>query len=154
EGATVVTIDEIRDECVEFGIGDKFWSVLIEVTRRVARARTYEVVAVYNHGLEWSAEAFDDLAQEVVLERLLPKDQEQLQYVLTQAKSDDELRRLLSVQVKRVLNRRRGTHTSDRLLARVRKLAETDGYAVWKTLGNEWIAESEIGEPHPLNESE
>lgn len=145
-----MTIEEIRHECSEVGIGEQFWSLLVRVCSRVARKRMYEVVAVFNDGLEWSEEAFEDLAQQVVLERLLPNDQDQLKYVLLQAKSEHELAALLAFQVKRVLGRRRGTHASDRLLKRVRALAESDSYAVWKTPGDEWIGLERVADPRPL----
>jgi hypothetical protein len=145
-----MTIEEIREECERQGIGQRFMKVLLAVCRRVATTTSYEVVDVFNHGLPWTDDALEELAQEVVAERLWPRDQEQLHYVLTTAQSEDELRRLLSVQVKRALSRRRGNVASDRLLDRVRNLADTDSYIVWRTPDAEWISTEVVAEPVPL----
>lgn len=144
----------IRQQCESDGIGPLFRQILVGVCKRVAKTTSYEVVEVFNHGLPWDDDSFEELAQEVVADRLWPKDQEQLHYVLTTAQSEDELRRLLSVQVKRTLSRRRGKVASDRLLDRVRKLAETDSYVVWKTPDAEWVALEQGIDPVPLTHAD
>ena len=152
-----MSLDEIHVECADprwGGIGPKFHSILLDTCRRVAKSARYEVVDVFNHGLPWTDDAFEELAQEVISERLWPRDQEQLHYVLTTAQSEDELRRLLSVQVKRALSGRRGNVASDRLLDRVRKLAETDSYVVWRTPDEEWIALAKTVDPASLTQAQ
>lgn len=149
-----MTLDDVRLECAELGVGEKLWSLLLNVCRRVASHRRYEVVRVYNGGIEWSPEAFEELAQDVLLEQLLPNDQEQLAEILVRANSIGHLEGLLGFHTKRVLNRRRGVHTADRLLDRVRKLAETDSYAVWSTPAGEWIAAERVDDARPLTPSD
>ena len=77
-----------------------------------------------------------DLAQEVVLERLLGE--AQLQYLFNQATDLESWRRLLTLQVKRTLSRRRQATVLDTLLSRIRRLGrepplrlETFGSKVW-----------------------
>lgn len=147
-----MTIEAIKAECAREGIGQGFWNLLVAVCGRVARK--YHPLDVYNYGQQWGQESYEALAQEVVLDRLLPKDQEQLKYVLAQAQSEDELARLLSFQIRRVLSRRRGIQVTDRLLTRVRAMGTTEPLALWSSAGNDWIAAHRVAEPRPLSPAE
>mgnify|MGYP001578017762 CR=1 FL=1 len=129
-----MTYSALRKECDRDGIGLLFWELLVAVTGRTARRYPPEV---YADGAQWSAEAIDDLAQQVALDRLLAENQ--LAYVLDLATDEDSLARLLSFQVRRVLSHRRAVSVVDRLLARVRTIAGTDGYALEPFGADEWI---------------
>ena len=121
-----MTYQDLLDECKRDGIGSRFWNLLLEVARRVARRYPPEV---YNNGEQWSMEAIHDLAQDVALERLIGENQ--LAYVLDLATEIDSLSRLLAFQVRRVLSHRRAITVVDRLLTRVRQL--TSGPEYWLT---------------------
>ena len=107
---------DLLEECKRDGIGWQFWNLLLEVASRIARRYPPEV---YNHGEQWSVESFQDLAQDVALDRLIRENQ--LEYVLSLATDEDSLSRLLAFQVRRVLNHRRSKNVVDRLLARIRQ---------------------------------
>ncbi len=115
-----MTLRDLRDEYDLDRIGPRIWDLVLELTRAVSRRYPTDV---YNNGEPWSEEAVADLAQEVVLERLLGE--AQLQYLFDQATDLESWRRLLTFQVRRTLTRRRRTTVLDTLLSRVRKLAQT-----------------------------
>ena len=124
---------DLRAEYDSAKIGPRIWDLVLELTRAVARR--YPTI-VYNNGEPWSDENVADLAQEVVLERLLGE--AQLQYLFDQATDLESWRRLFTLQVKRTLARRRQATVLDTLLSRIRRLGrepplrvETFGSKVW-----------------------
>ena len=133
-----MTLQALRAEYQSVGIGPRIWRLVPELTRAVARRYP---PSVYNYGESWSDDSVQDLAQQVVLDRLLGE--AQLEYLFDQAKSIESWRRLLSLQVRRTLAHRRRKTVVDRLLTRVRRLAQapafrvrTAGRAVWISLGD------------------
>lgn len=125
------------DECERDGIGRLFWTLLVEVTGRLARSgyppEPYGAAA-------WSNDAIQDLAQDVALDRLIGENQ--LEYVLHLATDTDSLSRLLAFQVRRVLSHRRAVTVVDRLLTRVRRIALESDYPL-----NDWGSDSFISPP-------
>jgi hypothetical protein len=119
----MVTFADYRREFERDGVGQLIWDSLLGVAGRIARRYP---PGVYSDVGDWSEEALQDLAQEVVLERLLA--QGQLDYVFDLAESVDSLAALLAVQVRRVLAHRRAISVVDRLLHRVRKLVEDPSF--------------------------
>ncbi len=124
---------DLRAEYDSAKIGPRIWDLVLELTRAVSRR--YPTI-VYNNGEPWSDENVTDLAQEVVLERLLGE--AQLQYLFDQATDLESWRRLFTLQVKRTLARRRQATVLDTLLSRIRRLGrepplrvETFGSKVW-----------------------
>lgn len=115
---------DLLRECERDGIGALFWEVLVSVCRRVARRYPPEA---YNNGERWSEESFEDLAQDVAVERLL-SDENQLDYVLRLATDEDSLRALLGFQVARVLAHRRTVTVVDRLVRRIGKIVDDEPY--------------------------
>ena len=71
-----MTLRELRAEYDSVKIGPRIWDLVLELTRVVSRRYPTDV---YNNGEPWSDENVADLAQEVVLERLLGE--AQLQYL-------------------------------------------------------------------------
>ena len=128
-----MTLRDLRAEYDSVKIGPRIWDLVLELTRAVSRRYP---TTVYNNGAPWSDENVADLAQEVVLERLLGE--AQLQYLFDQAVDLESWRRLLTLQVKRTLARRRQATVLDTLLSRIRKLGrepplrlENFGSRVW-----------------------
>ncbi len=131
-----MTLRQLRAEYQSVGIGPGIWGLVLEITGMIARRYPPNV---YNYGESWSDDNLQDLAQQVVLDRLLSEGQ--LDYLFDQATSVESWRRLLTLQVRRTLGHRRRKTVVDRLLTRVRSLAEappfrieTVGRAVWISL--------------------
>lgn len=102
--------------------------------------------AVYNSNLDWSEDAFNDLAQEVAVDRLL--DGGQLDYVFKTATELETLRRLLVHQIRLTLRKRRQIGPVDRIMRRVRRLAN-EGFPI-RGEGPEPFYRAEAASPDPL----
>ena len=128
-----MSLSDLRAEYDSVKIGPRIWELVLELTRAVSRRYP---TTVYNNGELWSDESVADLAQEVVLERLLGEGQ--LKYLFDQATDLESWRRLLTLQVRRTLAHRRQATVLDTLLSRVRRLGrepplrlENFGSKVW-----------------------
>lgn len=133
-----MTFDDLRREYDDVGVGDLIFGLVLELSGAICR-RYPE--SIYNAGLSWGDETISDVAQEVVLNHLL--DEGQLDYIFTEARSVESVRKLLTRQVKRALHKRRAITPIDRLLKRVAVLADSgriervDGPAtVYRPLGS------------------
>lgn len=84
----------------------------------------------YNDGLPWNEMTIADLAQDIYVENLLSPQNNQLDYIMVEARTQESIEALLVLQIKRVLRHRRGKNSVDRLIGRVRKLAEQGELAV------------------------
>lgn len=145
-----MSFQELLHECERDGIGSRFWTLFLGVVGRVAR--NYPP-GVYNDSEPWSEEAVRDLAQDVALRRLM--DENQLEYVLSLATDEDSLSRLLSFQVRRTLSSRRATTVVDRLLTRIRQLAEGPEFSVSGSGEARFITSADGGrEPDGIRNSE
>lgn len=131
---------ELLHECERDGIGPLFWTVLVEVTGRVARSgyppEAYGETA-------WSNDAVHDLAQDVAVKRLIGENQ--LEYVLDLATDTDSLSRLLAFQVKRALSYRRAVTVVDRIVARARQIVLESDYRLDEWGSDHFISPSEDG---------
>lgn len=114
--------EDLRLEYDNKLIGEGIYGIVRELAEKIGR-RYPE--SVYNGGISWDTQSFDDLCHEVVLQQLIS--QNQIHYIFEQAKSTESVRRLLTMQVKRALGARRKKRPIDRLLGRVSTLA-TDGW--------------------------
>jgi hypothetical protein len=113
-----VTFADLRREFESQVIGELIYGIVLELSGAICRKYPEQI---YNGGLAWDEHSVSDLAQEVVLDRLLG--QGQLDYIFVVADSAESVRRLLTLQVKRALSRRRTVTPIDRLLTRVKDLA-------------------------------
>jgi hypothetical protein len=113
-----VTFDELRAEYEQRGIGDLIYGLVVDLSGAICRKYPE---SVYNSGLSWDQHSIADLAQEVVINRLI--DEGQLDYIFTEARNTESVRRLITRQVKRELHRRRPATPIDRLLTRIEGLA-------------------------------
>jgi len=117
-----MTFSDLHTEYLESLIGDRIYGIVRELAAQIAWKYPE---AVYNDGLKWDSQSFEDLCQEVVLNQLL--NQNQIHYIFSEAseaKSVESVRRLLTKQVKRALIARRKKSPIDRLTKRVLLLAE------------------------------
>ena len=145
-----MTYQDLVDECQREGIGALFWNLLVNVAGRIGRPYPPEV---YNDGQPWSEEAFQDLALDVAVQRLL--DEHQLEFVLDKATDTDSLSRLLAFQVRRVLSHRRSTTVVDRLVDRIRQLVSGPGYQLLDIGSDSFIALPDGGrQPGELSEAD
>lgn len=115
-----MTFDDLRAEFDQQGIGDLIYGLVMELSGSICR--NYPE-AVYNGGLAWDGHSIADLAQEVIVNRLI--DEGQIDYIFTEARNVESVRRLITRQVKRELHRRRQVTPIDRLLKRIDSLAES-----------------------------
>ena len=137
-----MTLRELRREYAAVRIGPIIWDLVLELTGNVARRYP---PGVYNDGAPWSDDSVEDLAQQVVLDRLLAEGQ--LEYLFDQATSLESWRRLLSFQVRRTLTHRRRKTVVDRLLARVRKLARAMPFRTHVVGRTVWISHEDSRVP-------
>jgi hypothetical protein len=114
-----VNFTELRNEYLAVGIGEGIYDLVRELASSLCRRYP---IYVYNGGLAWSDKTVDDLVQEVVLNHLLGE--AQLDFIFDNATSVESVRRLLVSQIKRALIKRRPMTPIDRLLVRIRKLAD------------------------------
>ena len=138
----VVTFEDLRAEYADSRIGPIIWGLVVELSRNVARRYPPEV---YNEGAPWSDDSVEELAQQVVLDRLLSE--AQLEYLFDQATSIESWRKLLTLQIRRTLSRRRRKTVVDRLLARVRKLAQTIPFRLHAVGQAVWISHRDSSAP-------
>ena len=137
-----MTWEELQAEYYESRIGPKIWGLIRELTGSIAKRYPPRV---YNDGAPWSDDGVDDLAQQVVLDRLLGE--AQLEYLFDQATSIDSWRRLLTLQIRRTLAHRRRKTVVDRLLSRLRGIARTPPFQT-RTVGTAiWISREGADSP-------
>jgi len=120
---------------------------MLEITRDLSAsvARRYPP-AVYNNGEDWNQSSFEELAQDVIVDRLLGE--RQLEYLFDTARDIETFRRLLIHQVRRTLSHRRSRTVVDRLLQRTRALVSASPF-VTSTVGRElWICLEENVTPY------
>lgn len=137
-----MTLHELRAEYHSARIGPRIWSLVLEMAGAVARRYPPRV---YNHGEPWTDESVQDLAQQVVLDRLLGE--AQLEYLFDHATSSESWRRLLALQIRRTLAHRRRKTVVDRLLARVRRLAHEPPLRVHTAGRSVWISGTDFSGP-------
>lgn len=111
--------EELRDEYHEVVIGDLMNDLVLSLTGSICW-RYPE--AIYNSGLSWDDDSIAELAQDVVVNRLLTEGQ--VDYIFAEATTTESVRRLLTRQIKRELHHRRDSTPIDRLLERIKTLAE------------------------------
>ena len=137
-----MTLPELRAEYEAVRIGPSIWGLVRELSGNIARRYPPDV---YNDGAPWSDDGVEDLAQQVVLDRLLSE--AQLEYLFDQATSIESWRRLLVLQIRRTLAHRRRKTVVDRLLSRVRKIAQVPPLHI-RTVGRTvWISHGDAGAP-------
>ena len=116
-----MSIADLRTEYEREVIG---FSILAEVRRACSsRARRYPP-AVYARSATWSADAVEDLVQDVITHRLLGE--RQLAYLFDVGRTIDAWRALLDRQVRITLARRRVRTVVDNLLDRAKRLLDRD----------------------------
>ena len=109
--------------------------------------------AEYNQGAAWDEASVEELAQETAVELLISDGQ--IDYIFTVASSIQDVRRLLTRNVKRALWRRRSATAVDRLMERVRRTASQPPFSVHSDAGQRWITLTEQpGTPRALNDPE
>ncbi|MXZ68840.1 MAG: hypothetical protein F4Z17_07675 [Acidimicrobiia bacterium] len=137
-----MTLHDLRAEYQSVRIGPRIWALVLEMTSAVARRYPPRV---YNHGEPWTDESVQDLAQQVVLDRLLGE--AQLEYLFDQATSIESSRRLLALQIRRTLAHRRRKTVVDRLLTRVRRLAQEPPFRPHAVGRSVWVSDKDFSGP-------
>ncbi len=104
-------------------IGEEIYALVRSLCQSLAQRYPS---SVYNNGLEWDSQGFDDLCQEVVLEQLINRGQ--IGYIFDVADDEESVRRLFVHQIKRTLAERRVIGPIERLLQRARELSEEGNF--------------------------
>jgi len=142
-----MTLNDLRRERDEVGIGQEILLVVADVSRAVVRS--YDPT-VYGGEASWGA-GLEDLVQEVVLDRLLRE--RQLDYALTVASSTEDFRRLMTRQVKRTLAHRRRKSVIDNLIGRALPILDGEGFAT-RGDGSQrrfWLANADVLDREPAD---
>lgn len=117
-GGHSVTVEDLRAEYRQSGIGPQLLSEMQLVVERVAKRFP---ASVYARSTHWGPTELDDLVQDVVTDRML---REQQLYWVMLAPDLDDLRARFGRHVKRTLYRRRVRTLKDNLLRRTKHVLE------------------------------
>lgn len=144
---------DFADLCQEYEaetIGQLIWTLTVELAGRVAhRYRPLE----FNRGAPWDDATIEELAQQTAVDLLIGE--RQIDYIFTVADGAEDVRRLLTRNVKRALWRRRSATVVDRLMERVRRMASQRPFSLQSEAGQRWITLAERpGAPRALNDAE
>ena len=116
-------LDDLRREHEQEGIGS---GILAEVRSVAVQIVTVYPPQIYAGAPEWSADAIDDLVQDVVADWLLG--QGQLDFALKASSSISHFRAIMARTTRRALASRRMRSVIDNLLPRCEALLAKDGY--------------------------
>jgi len=131
-------------------IGPLLWALTVELAGMIGhRYRPAE----YNGGSPWDKNSIEELAQQTAVDLLIGEGQ--IDYIFTVADSIEDVRRLLTHNVKRALWRRRSPTLVDRLMARVREMASQSPFAIEQVGAQRWITiAADPGDPRELSDAE
>lgn len=137
-------LGDLRDEHASERLGARWLSEVERICRNVTVAYSPDV---YANGLSWEAE-LDDLAQEVVIDRLLRE--RQVEYIVDVAASIADARKLLARQVRITLAHRRRRTVVDQLLERARRILREPPFEQRRSSPDSWTIEDRVvGERSP-----
>ena len=138
-----IGFSDLRREYETERIGPFIWALTVELAGMVGRRYR---PAEYNRGAPWDDASVEELAQQTAVELLIGEGQ--IDYIFTVADGTEDVRRLLTRNVKRALWRRRSATVVDRLVGRVREMASQPPFAVELAGAHQWITRAdEPGEP-------
>lgn len=145
-----IGFSELRREYEEERIGPLIWALAVELSGRIGRRYR---PAEYNQGAPWNDASVEELAQQTATELLIGEGQ--IDYIFTVADSTEDVRRLLTRNIKRALWRRRSATVIDRLMGRVRQMASEPPFRMQPAEGQRWITRTdEPGAPRTLSDAE
>jgi hypothetical protein len=125
-----VTPDEDHWEalCVEYDrlrIGPRWLELILDVCWKIA---PHYAIRIYNYGLTWDESSISDLAQDVVVKRLLGD--AQIDFIVAEASTVSAARGLIGYHVKQVLCHRVIPNQRDNVADRLHSLFEQRGESV------------------------
>ena len=130
----MTSFPDLRREYEAETIGGQIWDLLLDITESVAHRYPPNI---YNQGESWNKVSYEELAQDVAVDRLLAENQ--IDYIFDVAQGLEDVRRLLVRQVKRALYRRRRLTVVDQLLARARRIASEPPFLIQEVGRQRWI---------------
>ncbi len=141
---------DLRREYESVTIGPLLWALTVELAGMVGhRYRP----ADYNGGSPWDKDSIEELAQQTAVDLLIREGQ--IDYIFTVADSVEDIRRLLTRNVKRALWRRRSPTIVDRLMVRVHEMASQPPFSVEQVGAHRWITISaNPSDPRELSDAE
>jgi hypothetical protein len=142
--------DDLCQEYEQERIGPLIWTLTVELSGMVGRRYR---PAEYNRGAPWDEVSIEELAQQTAVDLLIGEGQ--IDYIFTVADSTEDVRRLLTRNVKRALWRRRSETVIDRLMGRVRQMAAQPPFSVQSEAGQRWVTRAgEPGVPRTMGDTE
>jgi len=137
----------------------KFHDELLKLVRRKVRqvARKYPK-GINDGGAPWDEHTFEDVVQEVYVTRLLSEKDNQIDYILSSAETEQAFESLVTLQIRRVLDNRAARRTSDkdieRLVRRIRALAKDGHFSSRSVLRETYYASAGTVLPEPVQVTE
>lgn len=106
---------------------ERFYALVLRASTMIAPKYSYKV---YNNNQRWSEEQYRNLANDVYLKQLLksetdPSATNQIEYIMTHAKTEQAIFGLISYHVRLTINGRRQRTVVDRLITRIRKFSSS-----------------------------
>ncbi|MCY4068672.1 MAG: hypothetical protein OXE79_06180 [Acidimicrobiaceae bacterium] len=145
-----VNFADLRREHEAATIGPLLWALTVELAGMVGRRYR---PAEYNGGAPWDKASIEELAQQTAVDLLIGEGQ--IDYIFTVADSTEDVRRLLTRNVKRALWRRRSPTVVDRLKGRACEMASQPPLAIEYVGSRRWITSSgDPGAPRELSDAE
>lgn len=145
-----LSFGDLRQEYETETIGPLIWALTVELAGMVGRR--YRPTG-YNRGAAWDEASVEELAQETAVELLIGEGQ--IDYIFMVADATEDVRRLLTRNVKRALWRRRSATVVDRLMERVRRTASQPPFGLHSEAGQRWITLAEQpSTPRALNDAQ
>lgn len=143
-----MTAEELIEEYEKSKIGEKIYSLVLEMCSLVARKYPKDL---YNNRNSWGQESFEELRQEVVLKRFI--EERQIHYIFGSPRNLDQIRALITRQIKITLAARREITPVDRLITRVKAHAKSgDLESVIKSRKHIFRANGSGADAVPLND--
>lgn len=135
---------------------EKFYALVLKASKMIASRYPPKF---YNNNQRWSEEEYLDLANDVFLKQLLKSESDgsatnQIDYIMTHAKTEQSIMRLIGYHVKLTLNGRRQRTVVDRLIARIRKLSSSGEITMQEFPGGTYFAIPNIGDSLPIQVTE
>lgn len=135
---------------------EKFYALVLRASKMISFRYPPKV---YNNNQRWSEEEYLDLANDVFLKQLLKAETDatatnQIDYIMTHAKTEQAIMGLIGYHVKLTLNGRRQRTVVDRLIVRIRKLCSSGEITMQEFPGATYFSLPSVGDFRPVQVTE
>lgn len=135
---------------------EQFYALVLSLSAMIAPRYPPKT---YNNNQRWSEEEYRALAQDVYIKQLLPPNTgasatNQIDWIMTHAKTDEAIRGLIGRHIKITLNDRRDRTVVDNLIARIRELSKRGKLSMQELPGGRYYSLPTIGTTAPVQLTE